>query len=123
MPAKSPRITFTPTPATYELLKRFSAATGQSISGCTREMLETLDEHLLMLVGVLEKVRSLNNGAREAAESAAADAEAILGPLLEQAESVMCRLVQVIDEPTLPLDPEPPSSNTGVTISPQRDAV
>lgn len=119
MPAKAERITFTPTLTTLALLKRFSAATGQSISGCTREMMQTLDPHLSMLVDVLEKARSLNEGARDAALAAAADAQTILGPLLEEAQSVMLKISKAMDEPTLPLGAEPPSSNTGVTISSQ----
>lgn len=119
MSAASPRITFTPTPETHRLLSRLSAATGAPMSACTRDMLETLTDHLRMLVMVLEKARGLNDGAREAAHAASIDAQAIMEPLLQEAARVMLKLATAMDEPPLPLeDGKPPSSNTGATRGP-----
>lgn len=116
MPAKQPRITFTPTPESFALLKRMSRATGQPISGCARDMMATLEDHLDMLVHVLERARGLSQGAREAALAAATDAEIAMRPLLDEAEALMFKMVTALEEPPLPLlDARPPSSNTGVT--------
>jgi hypothetical protein len=120
MPATSPRITFTPSPGTYELLARLSKATGAPLSACTRDMLDTLQDHLGMLVLVLEKARDLNDSARDAAHAAATEANLVMGPLLEEAARVMLKLATAIDEPGLPL--QPPTSNTGVTNAGNRRA-
>lgn len=117
MSAISPRITFTPDSDTYALLVRLSKASGAPLSACTRDMLSTLKDHLAMLVMVLEKAKVLNEGAKEAAQAAAADAEAVMTPLLEEAARVMRKLVTALDEPRLPLDAaQPPASNTGATL-------
>lgn len=115
MPAKSPRIFFTPTRRSYELLSRMHRTTGQPLSACAREMMETLEDHLAMLVHVLEQAKALNNGARQAAAAAAEEAAVAMHPLLEEAARVMLKMAKAMDEPTLPLDALPPTSNTGAT--------
>lgn len=116
MAGKSPRIFFTPTARSYELLQRMHRTTGQPLSACAREMLETLEDHLAMLVHVLEKAKALNIGAMQAAAAAAEDAAEAMSPLLEEAARIMVKMATALDEPPLPLDaPRPPSSNTGAT--------
>lgn len=118
MPAKSPRIIFTPAPETHDLLQRFSAATGQPVSAVVRDMLGTIGPHLATMVDLLERASQLSEGVREAAGVAAKEAGGALIPLLEEAERAMANLERILDEPGLPLTPRPPSSNTGATRGP-----
>lgn len=116
MPAALPRITFTPSPTTHALLVRLSKATGAPLSACTRDMLETLNDHLRMLVMVLERTRGLNQSAVDAVQAAAEESALVMEPLLAEAARLMVRMATAMDEPALPLGSiEPPSSNTGVT--------
>lgn len=125
MPTKSPRIMFTPTQETHELLQRFSAASGQPVSAIVREMMQNILPHVAMMVDLLERASQLSQGVRDAAGAAAQDALEGLQPLLEEAERAMVKLEHLLDEPGLPLPvSKPPSSNTGATWSgvAQRDA-
>ena len=123
MPAKSPRLTFTPTAKSHALLTRLAAVSRSPASTVCRDMLETLEDHLEMLVLVSEQVAHLNEGARQAAHEAAGEAKRQLSPLMEEAARIMLKMATAIDEPSLPLgEAPPPSSNTGVTERASRRA-
>jgi hypothetical protein len=114
MPAKSPRLTFTPTRRSFELLSKISATTGVPVSATCRDMMEALEDHLEMLAIVQTQVVALNAGAKQAAAAASKEAAEALTPLMEEASRIMLKMATAIDQPALPFDGKPPSSNTGV---------
>lgn len=115
MPTKQTRLTFTPDPATLAVIQRIVRVTRQPASSIVAESMGLLTEHLANLAEVLEHANTLSAEAKSVMAAAADSAADQVRPHVLEARRVMGELQRSIQDRIE--GSEPPSSNTGVTLS------
>lgn len=125
MPAKRPRIMFTPSDRAYSAIRRVAAVTQRPVASVVTEQVEVLAEHLENLATVLEHADRLRKEEPQAFAAAAKAAFEQMLPLVEQADLHAGKLEEAFRAFPGQLgmfdDSEPPSSNTGAT-GPREDS-
>lgn len=117
MPAKRPRIMFTPSDRAYAAIRRVADVTDRPVSSIVSEQIDVLAEHLENLATVLEHADRLRKEEPQLVAAAAKAAFEQMLPLVNQGQDVWRDLAGqfgLFDEG------QPPSSNTGATGAPAK---
>lgn len=116
MPAKRPRIMFTPGEDTLAAVRRIAALEGKPVSAVVADFMDTVTPFMLDLVEAMEAAKAARDDAKAGIVAAAEEAAERMAPHVEEVQQAFWKLLRAAN-----VD-EPPSSNTGVTLPPDPPA-